>query len=396
MEAENKTVSKKSTKRGTKTESSRLNIFYILYVLEQYTDAEHPLSASKISELVNQEFGYLSTDGKLLSMDTVKRTLEELIGKVFSNSLNIEEYMQRYGYVVYEVMKTSDGYKKYCESDEKPQPTRYYYYESNLTVTEIQIMKDALETHYYFSEEDVTGMVNKLMRLRPSFFRKSYTDMARETRDEDSLLLLNIEDLHRIISNRNAAEITYCSYNEDKELEVRPGYPKVLEPVHLMWSNGYYYLLAYNEKYKNIINMRVDRITDIKEIESEENHGLEHFNPVQYRHEHPVMYGGEKQKVTLLCRDTGKNHIMNLIVDLFGKNVRVTQASEELIEKQLGHSKQYYEEQGITWLKITMDTVPAGVELWATQYCNDCRIVSPEESAQRVKDRLTKGLEYYK
>ncbi len=36
------------------------------------------------------------------------------------------------------------------------------------------------------------------------------------------------------------------------------------------------------------------------------------------------------------------------------------------------------------------------VELWATQYCDDCVIVEPKESAQRVQQRLQSGLEYLK
>jgi predicted DNA-binding transcriptional regulator YafY len=219
--------------------------------------------------------------------------------------------------------------------------------------------------------------------------------VSRDERDENSLLLMNIEDLNRIIQNRNGAKITYCAYGIDKKLTPREGYPKVIEPIHLMWSNGYYYLLAYNKKYRAVISMRVDRITYIEEVEIENTHRVEQFNPVQYRHEHPVMYGGDKKKIVLLCRDTGKNYIMNTIIDVFGKNARVAKATDKYVSEHLKRDAGKDRENGITWLRVTVDTTTGGVELWATQYCNDCVVVSPKNLRERVRKRLQQGNEYY-
>lgn len=382
--------------KSNKPESSRLNLFYILQILSNHSDEEHPMSASEISDKVNEEFGYLSSTGAVISLDTVKRTLEELTDRIFPTGLDYNEMLYRYGYCVSCFMKKNGEYRPYYAPEGSQAPKKYYYYENSLKAAELLTLKDAIETYSYFSEEDITDIVRKIVRLRPKSFPKNkYYDVAGETRDEDSLLLMNIEELNRIINNRNGASITYCYYNTDKKLMPRPGYPKVIEPIHLMWSNGYYYLLAYHEKYQNIISMRIDRITDIEEITIENTHRVENFNPVQYRYEHPVMFGGEKETIILLCRDTGKNYIMNTIVDVFGKKAKVTPASDELVEKYLKHSGQYYREQGITWLRVSLESTSGGVELWATQYCNDCMIISPEESRDRVKKRLYAAIEYY-
>ena len=381
---------------GSKPESSRLNLFYILQVLSGYTDEEHPMSAPAIRDKVNAEFGYLSSTGAVISLDTVKRTLDDLMDRIFPPGIDYREALCRYGYCISCVMKTDGGYRAYRAAKDAQAPKKYYYYENSLGTAELLTLKDAIETYSYFSEEDITDIIRKLLRLRPQSFPDTrYFDTARETRDGDSLLLMNIETLNRVFNNRNSAKITYCCYGMDKRLAPRPGYPKIIEPVHLMWSNGYYYLLAYNEKYGNITSMRIDRITDIEEIQTENTYRAENFNPVQYRYEHPVMFGGKKESIVMLCRDTGKNYIMNTIVDVFGKNVRVTQASDDLLEEYLKHGREYYEEQGITWLRVSMESAPGGVELWATQYCNDCLIISPEESRERVKKRLDTGIIYY-
>lgn len=366
--------------KGRKPDSSRLNLFYIIHVLQHYSDREHPMSVSTIKEKINQDFGYLSMSDSLISSDTIKRTLDELIEHVFPDEMNVMEYEAAYGFWI--------GYIN--------QNKKFYFYESSLKEAEILTLKDAMETYSYFSEEDITEIVRKLVRIRPCAFPKQrYFDVAKDERDDDSLLLMNIDELNEIIQRRNGANITYCAYDMQKKLVPRPGYPKFIEPLHLMWSNGYYYLLAYYEKYQNIVSYRVDRITDIEEVEIENSRRKDSFNPVLYRHEHPVMYGGQKEKIVLLCRDTGKNYIMNTIMDVFGKNAKVSKADEDMIRKYLPEAPESYMEKGITWLKVVIETTTGGVELWATQYANDCRIVEPEASAERVKERLQAGLGNY-
>ena len=87
---------------------------------------------------------------------------------------------------------------------------------------------------------------------------------------------------------------------------------------------------------------------------------------------------------------------MNTIMDVFGKSAIVTKADDEILLKYLEHDSSFFKEQGITWLKVSIETTTGGVELWATQYCYDCLIISPEESRLRVRERLESGLDYYK
>lgn len=379
-----------------KPENSRLNVFFILYALKKHSDLEHPISAAEIVRIINIEFGHLSPIGKIISVDTVKRTLDELIDKVFIPELGDEQLKNTYGYCVSCVSKDGEGYRTYdminCMGLK-----RYYYYDSDFSMAEIETLKDAMETYNYFSEEDITNIISKLLKIRPkSFSNKQYYDVAKTNREEDSLLLMNIDMLYDIILKKKCAKIVYCAYDVNKKLVPRQGYPKVIEPIYLMWSNGYYYLLAYHEKYNNIVSLRVDRITDIEEIEAESNHPTIEFNPVQYRYEHPVMYSGDKENMVLLCRDTGKNYIMNTIIDVFGKKAIVAKAEDDILVKYLHHDSSYYQEQGIVWLRVSINTSPGGVELWATQYCYDCVIISPEKSRVRVRERIEIGNQYYR
>lgn len=386
-------------KRSKKLESSRLNVLYVVDVLSKYSDEEHPVSASDIKNYVDREFASIlhDDDESVISVDTVKRILDELADRWFpvQRDENMYDIEYKFGYYIHSVMKEGDEFVTY-KADRKQAPKKYYYYESNLKIAELVTIKDAMETYSFFSEDDMTEIIQKIIRLRPMSFPKSkYRDEAGAERDENSMVLMNIDYLNRIIKNKKGAKITYCSYDMNKKLVPRKGYPKVVEPMHLMWGNGYYYLLAYNLKYGDIVSIRVDRITNIEEVELAESHRKDNFNPVKYRHEHPVMFSGEKQKVIMLCRDTGHNHIMNSVIDVFGKNIRVSEAETELVNKYVPKYTEKDKKNGIKWLRISFESTVGGLEMWATQYCADCIIISPEESRNRVRNNIIKGMEYY-
>lgn len=378
-----------------KPESSRLNIFYIIQVLSEYSDQENPLSAQEIANKVNKEFSYLNESGEVISMDTVKRTLGELTDKIFASGMDYFGGMQRYGFWIHTMMRDKKGYVPYHSRENQQSPKKYYYLEHELQEAEITTLKDAVEAYCYFSEEDTAGIVGKLLRFAPQKMKCTrYLDRGSQERDEDSQLLMNIDDLARIIRERKGARITYCSYGIDKKLAPRPGYPKVVEPMGLMWSNGYYYLLAYSQKYKDeIMNLRIDRITEIEATELEDRHEREDFNPIQYRHEHPVMFTGPQGQAKLLCRNRPDNYMMNLLIDAFGKNARIHKAPTQLLEKYL--PKEACRQENVTWLEVTVDSSLWGIELWAMQYCNDCRLISPKESEDRIKEELRKAKDLY-
>lgn len=385
---------------GTKPENSRLNPLYIIQALKEHTDEEHPMTASQISDAVNREFGYLSSTGSVVSASTVKRILEDVTDFIFPFGTDLENAELNFGYGIYCVMKKGDSFVPYKgdEGNGHALPVRYYYYESNLKKAELITLKNAVETYNYFSSEDVTDIVRKIIKLRPTAFEEArYFDTVEESqRAEDSRLLANIETMHDLIRRKRRAKITYCAYGFDKKLHPRPGYPRVVEPLEMMWGNGYYYLLTYNEKYQNTVSLRLDKITQIEDAGETGCHYVKNFDPVKYRFEHPVMYVGEKEHVELLVRETRDNYMMNMLMDTFGKAMIVEEADNEMLLQYLGRSAEEFEAEGVKWHKIHVSSIAGGIALWAMEYCNDCVVIKPEGLVQYVRENLELGLEYYK
>lgn len=369
-------------KEPSKPGTARLNFIYIIYVLRQYTDELHPMSIAEITGQVNKEFSQISERNIFMSSDTVSRTLDAYVE---GGNIPDEDPTDPFNPL---------GFRIECL---KEQGRRLYYYKNDFDDAEIRILIDAVKTCSYLATEDVVNIVQKLINLQPKTFEcyRHYRE-DYEVRDEDSLLLQNVDYFNEIIRNRNCARIIYCNYDMNRKLVPREGYPRVIRPVSMMWSNGFYYLLAYSEKYQNTVNYRMDRITEVAEVPIANADIQDNMNPAWYRLRHPVMFSGRMEHIKILCRDTGKNYIMNVIMDYFGKLARIRTAADEVVLKYTGHTPSEYRKEGITWLEVTVDASVEGVEMWASQYCEDCLIISPESSREMLLKKLQGGISLYR
>ena len=368
-----------------------MNFLYIYHVLQKCTDGEHPMGVQEITDEINRLYISRSPQSSCISPDTVKRILEVVTQEIFPDSYYNDEKKREYGFEIVAVVRQYDSYVPY-DPDQHRNQKKYYYMEHDFSTSEVRTLIDAVETYSYFSEEEVTELINKLIRLRPkSFGLKAFSDPSYKLREEDSLVLLNIDTLNEIIRRHHRASIEYCNYAINKKLVTRPDYPREIEPLKLIWSNGYYYLIAYNPKYDGLTNFRLDRIRGVEELEHVADHRLSEFETVRYRLEHPIMYAGKTEDFVMLCRETDKNNMIDLILDTFGREAVIRYAEENEVKEHIKASGDYDER----WIHARVKATPGGAELWATQYGRDVMIISPASSADRVRENLRIALERY-
>lgn len=82
----------------------------------------------------------------------------------------------------------------------------------------------------------------------------------------------------------------------------------------------------FSDKYQHTVNYRMDRITEVEEVILENKDIQDKIDPAQYRLRHPIIFSGSIERVRVLCRDTGKNYIMKVNMDYFGKPAKVITA----------------------------------------------------------------------
>ncbi len=210
---------------------------------------------------------------------------------------------------------------------------------------------------------------------------------------------------------------TYCRYNHKKELEDMPrsdgSVRRIVDPVKVMWANGYYYLVAFYidaDGKLNYINYRIDRMRDVKctkedaeplskhlvkreatvyntKMDGTEGKRLDPklveetkriddsgFSVGKYKYSHPVMHTGDMlPKVVIRIKD----YLMNNAIDTFGFEFPV---------KKLDNGE----------LDITLyDVSASGVKLWALEYGDSCEVLEPQSLREMLAQSASKLAKQY-
>ena len=160
-------------------------------------------------------------------------------------------------------------------------------------------------------------------------------------------------------------------------VDSRKGTIRKVSPFRLILNDGYYYLLAFDDKHKEIRSFRVDRMKEVKLLD-EPRDGAEEFSKIdmsQYARRVFGMYGGEKQRVTL--RFT--NDLLDAVIDRFGRTgdimYQVVDKNHFSVIVEVEISPQFFG--------------------WLCGFGNKVRIMQPSAVKQKFQDYLGKILYLY-
>ena len=89
-----------------------------------------------------------------------------------------------------------------------------------------------------------------------------------------------------------------------------------------MYSDGFYYLVCYSEKYDDFANYRVDRMCDIcvTQQRATRNARIATFDADEYDRRVFGMFSGSSVRAVLRVRESA----MNAVIDRVGKDARVS------------------------------------------------------------------------
>lgn len=359
---------------------SRNEIYAAMYMLSE--------DASEVTSFSDQTI-----------LSAISRTLDKVLGMKLSYGLMIKQ--------------------KDFPNEEKSAPksvVKQYYAQGPFTEAQVRILRDAVIIYPYAEENETGKIVNALNKLTPIYNRETYDLSKIKAMKYCGEYYKNIEEIHKALSLRKyrtdfetsdkdtikwektAAKVQekpvtqirfrYCEYDENKKLTVKKlKYPvrgetdseiRRVNPVKLMWANGYYYLVGYSKNKQGediFINYRVDRMKDVEcTSDPAELPDPQKFDLFKYKFSNPVMYTGSKHGVRLLC----EKWLMNNIIDTFGFDVIVNQTEDDKLLVDL--------------LQVSYD----GVMMWALEYWSGCEIIDPPELRRKVQEAAESLGEMYK
>ena len=249
----------------------------------KYTDQNNYVSMKKIRN-------YLSSFGYLAHKITIKDDIDALI----SSGMEIE-YIHNKGYHL------------------RSRP---------FSLSILKILADAIASFRFLTVDDSEKLLKLLESLcsiyeAPLLRRKIM--LTNRVKSDNEQIFDNIDVINSAFRSNQQISFDYYDYDINKHL-VQRGEERLCSPFALVMSGECYYVVSYYEKYADTYtNFRLDRMRNIRLVNSAREYLDEKLNLEQYIKSSFSMFSGKSEYVTL--RLPLENKYCNIVIDRFGKSV---------------------------------------------------------------------------
>ena len=247
--------------------------------------------------------------------------------------------------------------------------------------SELRLLIDAVLQSKHITVRHSKDLIEKLCGLSNKYFRshiKNVYSVNDWSKTENQSVLYNIDIIDEAITNAKQVQFDYNKYKYDAKLHKSSS--QRVSPYQLILHNQRYYLMCYNDYWKNINFFRLDRITNIKisekalipitDIKGYEN-GID-FKKISTTM--PYMYADAPDRIEFIANE----EIIDQVVDWFGKEIKMT---------VLPNSPKK--------IKIELLASPNAMRHWALQYINYVEILKPTDLREKISEDLNKALKKY-
>ena len=261
-------------------------ILYLLKILQQYTDEEHPLSTNQLIDMLNKKYG-ISAHRTTLSKDIAA--------------------LQEFGIDVVIIHSTQ------C---------KYFIGSRKFELPELKLLIDAVESSKFITAKKSETLIEKIHTLTSEeqiakLKRNNY--VAGRVKPDNEMIYYIVDTVNDAINEGKKISFQYYEYTGLKKKVLRnKGEVYTISPYHLIWNDDFYYVIGYSDKKKKIVTFRVDRIAAQPEILSADAVPVPtDFDIAEFTRQVFFMYDGESVMVDLRC----DNSLMKTMIDWFGEDV---------------------------------------------------------------------------
>lgn len=316
--------------------SSRLNILYILEILQEESDPDHILSMADIRKKLSLYYG--------VNLD--RRTVTSAINDLIDFGIDISTF-------------TDNG-------------LGYYLIDRDFEKSETYLLMDAIFSLAYIDRDQCTELLRKIGKSQSKYQRSvdkyiSQTDFYRTKRTSNREVFLNIEIINEAIEKNHQIEFTYLTYGPDKKLVPKRERPYKLNAYRILADNKKYYLLGTTPGFTNILSFRIDFIKDIKILdENRDSFREDELNRLIEKASH-AFFGKPSFIKIRFDKD-----ILTYVIDQFGTDIKLREDGDYYLGEFMAPEK--------------------GIEYWALQFLPYVEVLEPvslrESIIESVKENL--------
>ena len=267
--------------------SQKLKILYLMKILLEKTDEDHPISM----------------EGILAELDRYGISAERK--SVYSDFRALEEYG-------IDIIKKQENRNCY-----------YYIGTRQFELAELKLLVDSVQSARFISNSKSEKLIKKLEGLASENEAKQLQHqvfVTERVKTQNEKILYNINAIHLAIEAGSVIRFRYFDTDIHKKQVFRhDGAEYTVSPWALTQVDENYYMISYDEKEDKIKYFRTDKMDRVL-VTGEPRKGkkrFREFDVADYAKKRFGMYDGPEKTVKLRC----KNSFAGVIFDRFGKNV---------------------------------------------------------------------------
>ena len=326
---------------------AKLKTLYVKQILESDSDEEHILNANDIASLLWARHG-IECERKSIYKDI--------------------EVLEDFGM---DIVKTVSPKKGYFLASRAFEPV------------EIRLLSDAVQAADFITKKKTQEMLKKiegLVSVHQANVLKKQVYIDRRIKSRNESVFYTIDSLDKAIRENKKVSFVYTKRKLDEKFAARKERRSFrVSPYGLIWTNDRYYLVCNNEKYDNLMNVRVDRISKV-ELLGEPARGISEvsgykvrFDPADYVQKTFNMFSGEPEMVELKC----DNALLENIFDRFG----------EQADTRVADANSFY--------LRTEASVNHGLVGWILQFGGQIEVSQPKALRDMVRETAAAILQKY-
>lgn len=327
--------------------NQKIKLLYLLDILKKYSDEQNPLTTNEILD-------YLK-----------KYDVESERKSIYSDI----EVLRQFGMDIIDTRVPKRG---------------YYLAEREFEVPEIYLLTDAVQAAGFITPKKSKELVKKLEGMLSENSAKAiqqHVFINNRSKCDNEEIYYNIDSLIRAILSKKKVSLKYQKHviidnkisTEYKDFKI--------SPYALAWANDHYYLVGNNEKYDNLMHIRIDRMRKVTVTDEDYRHFSEvceyknSFDVADYSKKSINMFGGEPCDIQLICAQK----LLDQIIDKFGDDIYIRNEPDN---KHFFISTKAFDSDGLIG--------------WLLQFGEDIKVVSPPSLQEKILKKINNLIEIYK
>lgn len=264
---------------------------------------------------------------------------------------------------------------------EQRERTFYYHVGSRqFELAELKLLVDSVQSAKFITAKKSNELIKKIEGFASKYEasqlqRQVYVAERIKTMNES--IYYNVDKIHTAIGANSKITFQYFQWDVHKKMVMRKdGALYEVSPWALSWDDENYYLIAFDSNEDKIKHFRVDKMLhiDVKNEQREGKEKFKEFNMAVYARKTFGMFGGEEQKVKLLC----ENSFAGVMIDRFGKDVFLVPSDEThfTVNVNVAVSRQFL--------------------AWVIALGEGVKIVEPESVVRQMREEVERLMRQYK